>query len=344
MRKFLILSLVLVMIFSLSACGSSSTTNVSATTGPITSGASESSKASTDGPSASPLVGNPNDEYYLFLFVSGVEFWKPCIAGFMDAGADYGVKTVITGTPKYDVNEAITVFEQLVSKKPKGIAVAVINDEAFVDPINKAVAAGIEIVTFNADSPLSNRSSFVGPDNYAQGQLTADEMAKLIGGKGEVAIITVPGQSNHEALSKGYQDRIKEAYPDITCVEVGDSKTDPTVAAATVSAWVQAHPNLKGIYSTDSNGTTGSLAALKETGKAGEIMLIALDRSDETLNSIGDGSLQASVCEGTYNEGFWSMHLLYQAANNLPSSSMPPFVNCGTSIITKDNYTEFYLK
>ncbi len=53
--------------------------------------------------------------------VSGVEYWSPVYEMFKQAGKLLGVKTVFTGTPEYDLNKELAVFEQVLAKKPAGI-------------------------------------------------------------------------------------------------------------------------------------------------------------------------------------------------------------------------------
>ena len=59
----------------------------------------------------SPFVGDPEETYYMVTFVSGVEYWFPVYEMFKQAGQQLGVKTVYTGTPEYDVNKHVAVFE-----------------------------------------------------------------------------------------------------------------------------------------------------------------------------------------------------------------------------------------
>src|SRR4051794_1957831 len=84
--------------------------------------------------SKSPLSGSKNEEYYMVTFSSGLEYWKGCTKGFKNAGELYGVKTVYTGGLQYDVNQEITALEQVIAKKPAGIAVSCMNPDAFKVP------------------------------------------------------------------------------------------------------------------------------------------------------------------------------------------------------------------
>jgi len=139
------------------------------------------------------FVGDSNEEYYFVTFLTGIEYFKGLYEGFEEAGKLYGVKTIYTGTPEYDVNKEVTVFNQIVAKNPAGIAVAPANPKAFEEPIRKAMEKGITVLTCDADSPLSARYSFLGTGNYDAGVVAARYMANLINGEGEVAVLYLPG-------------------------------------------------------------------------------------------------------------------------------------------------------
>ncbi|MFS8501712.1 MAG: hypothetical protein FWJ59_07920, partial [Caldicoprobacter sp.] len=58
----------------------------------------------------SKLQGDPNEEYYMVTFVSGIEYWKGCYKGMKAAADLYGVKAIYTGAPEFDVNQQVTVL------------------------------------------------------------------------------------------------------------------------------------------------------------------------------------------------------------------------------------------
>ncbi len=99
-----------------------------------------------------------------------------------------------TGTPEYDVNKQLAVFEQILAKKPAGIFLHPMNPDPFIEPINRAYEMGIPVVTFAADSPNSKRVSYITSDNVREGYFAADTLAQELGGKGEVAVWKIRGR------------------------------------------------------------------------------------------------------------------------------------------------------
>ncbi len=187
--------------------------------------------------------GDPNETYYMCVMVSGVEYWFPVYEMFKQAGQQLGVKTVYTGTPEYDVNKQLAVFEQILAKKPAGIFLHPMNPDPFIEPINRAYEMGIPVVTFAADSPNSKRVSYITSDNVREGYFAADKIGELLGGKGEVATLQNPGQDNHDLRVKSFIKRIETKWPDIKVVAGAASNQDANKAYQATLTMAQAHPN-----------------------------------------------------------------------------------------------------
>ncbi len=301
-----------------------------------------------------PFAGNPKEEYYMVTFVSGIEYWKGCFKGMQDAGKLFGVKTIYTGTPQNDASAEATVLEQVIAKKPAGIAVTCSNPDALKAPIDKAIKAGIPVVTFDADSPLSDRYSCLATGNYAAGATAARYLGKLLGGKGKVAVSTVAAQLNHEQRVAGFKETLNAEYPGVEVVAVGNDKNDQTTAATIIAGFLQAHPDLAGIFCSDALGGVGAATAVKEAGKTGKVKIVSFDTDKGTLDLIKSGEISASIAQGTWSMGFWSMNFLYFTKHGLVNpiddwknkgiNPLPGYVDTGTNVVTKTNVEAFYSK
>ena len=302
----------------------------------------------------SPFVGNPKEEYYMVTFVSGIEYWRGCFKGMQDAAKLLGVKAIYTGAPQADVNQEATVLEQVIAKKPAGIAVTCANPDGLKAPINKAIEAGIPVVTFDADSPNSDRYCYLGTSNYNAGAAAARYIGKLLGGQGEVAVSTVTGQLNHEERKAGFVETLAKNYPNIKVVATGNDNNDQTKAATLIAGFLQAHPNLKGVFCTDALGGVGAAAAIREANAIGKVRIVSFDTDKGTLDLIKEGVISASIAQGTWSMGYWSMNFLYNVRHNLVKpvegwrskdiNPLPGVVDTGTNVVTKTNVDAFYSK
>lgn len=344
----LLVAVVFVFTIALTGCSGASTpaaADTKAETPKTEAPKAEESKKADAAPAAAKgkLVGDPNEEYYCIAFLSGIDYWKGVFKGFQDAGNAYGVKTLYAGDPGYDVNKSVTVFEQVVAKKPAGIAVACINADAFVDPIKKAREAGIEVVTYDSDSPKSERSSYLSTGNKAAGEVAANHMMKLLPDGGDIALLYSVGQQNVEERVIGFENTLKAANSKINIKVKVNDKGDQLEATKGLAAALQANADIKGVFCIDGVAGVAGATAVKESGKKG-IKTIGFDTDKALLDMIKDGSIDATIAQGTYNMGYWSMNFLFQLKHKIPAGSLPNFVDTGVNVVTKDNVDQYYVK
>jgi ribose transport system substrate-binding protein len=288
----------------------------------------------------------------LYIEVSAIgslDYFYDHKLGMEMAGKALGVRTEYVGPADYDMAAMVTAFEQAIAKKPNGIVV--VGFEPSLNAIvDKAVKAGIPVVTVDADLPGSQRIAFVGTGNYQAGFEGGQKMATLIGKKGKVALMTKPGQSNLEERISGYKAALAK-YPDIQIVQVADTQSDPTVAAQAAAGLLQKFPDLAGIACVEAAGGSGAATAVKEAGKAGKVKIVAMDRGNEVLQSIKDGVISASVAQQTALMPFYAVQILYNLNNvNIPISTnnakagitgTPAVVDTGVIIVDSSNYSYF---
>jgi ribose transport system substrate-binding protein len=266
----------------------------------------------------------------------------------MDAAAFLGVEAVYTGTPEYDITAEVRVLEETLALEPDGVLLTVINPEALQPTIDGAIDSGVPLVTFDADSPLSKRYSFLGTGNYFAG-VTA---ARYIGSRvesGKAAVITVPSQGNLLERTNGFINTIQAEFPNIVTGDeyIIDNQNAAQKAAADLSAMIQANPDIKAVFSSNAEAAVGGAQALREAGLSADVAHIGFDYNEGTLDLIDSGELGATLAQGTWQMGFWGMMNVYMVRNaNIKSvsdwgaagiSPLPPNVDTGVVVITKDN-------
>jgi ribose transport system substrate-binding protein len=120
-------------------------------------------------------------------------------------------------------------------------------DAALVTPaIDKAVDAGVVVMTFDNDAPESKRFAHYGPDDVAAGERVMDELASQLGGKGKVAVLAGNREAaNLRARAAGVQ-RAAERHPGIELIGPIYHEEKPQVAAAEMLRINKETPALKG--------------------------------------------------------------------------------------------------
>jgi ribose transport system substrate-binding protein len=301
---------------------------------------------------ATGLKGNPDDVYVMNVMVSGVEYWFPVYEMFKSLGQSLGVKTRYSGTPEYDVNKQLASFEQQLARKPAGIFLHPMNPDPFIEPIARATAMGIPVVTFAADSPNSKRVSFVTSDNSREGSAAADAIASSMGGKGEYAVLENPGQDNHDRRISAFVDRMKSKYPNMKLVGRAATNQDANKAYQAVQSLIQANPNLGALFMPEANTALGAAQAKVESKK--DIKVMCCDVNAKILDMIKSGDVFGSINPNQGMQGFAGMMLLFMAKNTQLIDPMNdakragrnpmsiPFLDNGLSVVTKANADDFY--
>ncbi|SDY31616.1 ribose transport system substrate-binding protein [Evansella caseinilytica] len=300
---------------------------------------------------AQGLQGEITETYVMVTFQSGMDFWKSSLKGFEDAAQLLNVSVEYRGATQYDVQEQVTVLEQVIAKNPAGIAITAINSPEIADTINKAVDGGIPVVLFDSQVPGSKASAFVSTNNYNAGVTAAHEMARLLDQAGEVAVVTLENQLNHQERTAGFADTIRGSYPDIRVVTVVDGKGDRLASKEAAGEIMANYPDVSGIFVTEANGGVGIGEAIRLEKKIGDVQVISFDTDKRTLDMIEEGIISASIAQGAWNMGYWSLHFLFHLQHDLTEqqimespgiSTLPQYVDTGVTVVTKANVKNYY--
>ncbi|HEX7571747.1 MAG TPA: substrate-binding domain-containing protein [Bacteroidota bacterium] len=289
-------------------------------------------------------------EEYVFIGVSvGNPYWVDSRLGLEDKARLLGVHSELRGPTGSDPNMQVAEFEQVLARKPAGILISPASD-ALRPMINRAVESGVPVVCVDTDDPLSKRYTYIGTDNYNAGLQTGELLARAVGGKGEVALLTIPGQSNLEGRARGCRDALAR-YPGISIVKTGNDQALSAEAEKVARSILQAYPDLAGFACVDAAGGEGCAVAVNEVGKGGVVKIIAMDKNETTLQYIEQGLIEASIAQRTYTMAYVGLQLLYdlqhnniRLVNNWREAGIIPLpsrIDTGTLVITKANVKAF---
>jgi len=255
------------------------------------------------------------EEEYIYVSCMGnLEFFSAHKFGWKWGGERLGVKTTYVGPAEYDLNAMVAAFDQAIAKQPKGIVVFAV-EAVLIPSINKAVAAGIPVVTILGDLPKSNRLAFVGSHQYTLGFLGGQKLGQALGGKGKVAVLSIPGVKMFDDREEGFRAAFKD-FAGISVVQVGDTKADTVTAINVAKSIMLRHPDLAGFACTDSTGGIGSATAAEEIGKAGTVKIISMDRNSDVLQKIQKGVITGTVVQNDASMAYWALLVLYNHVHN----------------------------
>jgi ribose transport system substrate-binding protein len=214
-------------------------------------------------------------------------------SAFDEAGRSLGAELYVTDA-RHDVTKQIGDVEDLVQK---GVDILLLNptDSVGVESaVRTAAKAGVVVVAVDAQAngPVD---SFVGSRNYEAGRLAGEELARVLSGRGAVAILDgIPVVPILERV-RGFKDAIA-LHPGIALVGVQNGRQERSTALAVTENLLQSHPDLKGIFSVNDGGALGALAAIQASGR--DVALVSVDGLAEVVQAIvAGGPFKATVAQ-----------------------------------------------
>ena len=142
-------------------------------------------------------------------------FWQSVHAGANKAAGETGVEVEWNGpASETDFNGQLQIVEAMINKRLDAIVLAPIDKKAMVSIVERAMRANIPVVIFDSPVDTDQFVAQVATDNYKAGQLAAERMGEITGGKGKIAIVAVQvGAASTMAREQGFEDTIKSKYP-----------------------------------------------------------------------------------------------------------------------------------
>lgn len=174
--------------------------------------------------------------------------------------------------------------------------------------INDAVDRGVPVFTFDSDAPSSKRFAFYGVDDIETGQLVMKNLAELVKGKANVAIMA--GNQNAPNL----QNRVKgakieaEKYPGIKIINTFYHAETPQDAAAEVLRVLNAYPEINAFAMIGgwSLFTTTLLTDLDPN----KVTVVSVDALPAELPYVEKGIVPVLLAQSTYLWGSVSVELI----------------------------------
>lgn len=246
--------------------------------------------------------GGQGDEIYVALVSKGFQhqFWQAVKKGAEDKAKELGVRVTFDGpAAETEIAQQLEMLTTAIDKNPDAIGYAALDPEACVAPLDQAKAKKIPVVYFDAACNSDAGVSLAATDGKAAAAIAAENMAKLIGGKGKVAIVS-HSQINSTGIDRrdGFVEKIKADYPNIEIVDIQYGDGDQLKSADIAKSLIAAYPDLKGIYGTNEGSAIGVVNAVNELGlEKGKITIVGFDSGAAQINAIKDGTMAGAMTQ-----------------------------------------------
>ncbi len=267
-----------------------------------------------------------------------VPFFDDCNKGADQAARAAGVQYQWVVPQNTQGSTQVKIIEDLISKHVDGIAISVNEPRSVRAIIKRAVAGGIKVLTFDSDSADSARSMYIGTSNMAAGAIMGESMAKALGGKGEVAIVTGQlGAANLNERIAGIKQSLAK-YPDIKLVATEGTEDDLARAVSVDEALMRGHPHLAGIFGVSQVGgpSVAKVLATKEFGsKKGAVKVFAFDDLPDTVRGVKEGFIQGIMVQRPVTMGRLSVEHLIAQVNGTEAKAAN--IDTGVTVVDASN-------
>jgi rhamnose transport system permease protein len=259
------------------------------------------------GPAASPSPA-PNTRRPVIAMMpkaKGDPYFVSCRVGAEEAAQELGVDLIWDGPTSLDAARQNELVENWITRKVDVIAVAVENRGGISSVLRKARSRGIRVLTWDADADPDARDFFV---NQATAEGIAntltDEAARLLGGKGEFAIITgALSAANQNEWIAFIKKRQAEKYPDLKLATIRPSDDDRDKAFAETQTIMRVFPNVKLVMAISAPAVPGSAEAVRQANRR-DVNVIGLSLPNMNKPYVHDGWVQTVVLWNTRDLGY----------------------------------------
>ena len=292
------------------------------------------------------------DEYFVLVSANlQVPYWKTAGTGFTNAAAQLKVRSDFLGPQNFDPKAERDALDQAIQTKATGILLDVTDATLLKDGIDKAIAAGVPVITIDSDAPASKRLFFIGTNNYQAGFTGGQRLAQELHGKGNVVVFTMPDQPNLQDRLRGYKDALVRT-PDVKVTRVVDIQGDPRIAFDTTTQIVGKERDKVDAFVCLEAQSGKEVASVLDSNHITGKTVLAMDTDQETLDWIKRGVIAATIAQKPYTMAFVGMQMLDNLYHHKPSSleadwskdsfsPIPSFVDTGSDLIDKSNLDVF---
>ena len=244
--------------------------------------------------------------------IKGISYFTSCAKGAEEAAAELDNVTLIyDGPTDGDARKQAEMIEQWIIDGVDAICVAPSAPDVVAAAMKEAQAAGIHVLTWDADGTADSRSWFVNqatPESIGQGMV--DVMIADVGGpdvEGEVVIISSDATADNQnswigvmkpALAKSKLELVTIKYP-------GENASNALGDAQDV---LRKYPDLKGIFGISSVSFPGAAEAVEQQNRSGEVMVTGLSTPGDMREFVRNGTVKSVILWNTIDLGYLTIH------------------------------------
>jgi len=228
------------------------------------------------------------------------------------------------------VDNAITNRFDVILLQPQ-------NTEAQRPPAERAVRAGIPLVTVNLRIPgMENVSHSVDASPFEQGAVVARLAVNQVPRGGRVVVLNGPAAHPHSnERRRAWQETFFDKRPDVVLLAENFANWNKDEGMRFMEDWVQAHGQIDAVISMNDNMATGAIEAIRTNPAFSNLLVYGVDGTAEAALLIRDGVMTATSFQNAFALAEYSMRII----NALLTGEQVGFTNADIEcpLITRDN-------
>jgi rhamnose transport system substrate-binding protein len=273
-------------VLALAACGSTkSSTEKSSSAAKSTATAQAQSNAPKKGLTIAFLPKQVNNPYFTVSDNGG----KKAVEAL-------GETFKRVGPSDASASSQVSYINTLTTQKVSAIAISANDPNAVVPALQKAMNAGIKVVTYDSDTAPAGRQLFINQANAEDlGRSEVQLLGKQLNYTGDIAILSAtPNATNQNTWIKFMKDELKKpAYSKMKLVKVAYGNDDDQKSFQETQGLLQAYPSLKGIISPTTVGIAAAARYLQSSKYKGKVQLTGLGTPNQLRKFVKDGTITA---------------------------------------------------
>ncbi|GAA2817655.1 ABC transporter substrate-binding protein [Kitasatospora paracochleata] len=244
-----------------------------------------------------------------------------------------------TGSANWSVPEQVTSVNSVAANHPGGVLISPVDPNSLAAPIKTLQSNGAKVAI--VDTSLTDASigvTHISSNNQQGGQKAADTMGELLGGQGEVVVLTPDlTTTTTNARIDGFKQELAAKYPGIKIDDVRQVGDSAQGAASAVSDELAAHPGLAGVFTANSQTGEGVGTGLKNAGKQGKVKVVSFDAGPQQVLALQNGAVDALISQDPYGIGQQAVDQLDASATGKPVTAT---IQTNLASITRDNLND----
>ena len=297
-----------------------------------------------------------SEHYIAVICKSNDQYWDATKKGAEDAGEEMGIRITYKAPAKEDASEQVKYVNSAIAEKADVIVIAPVEDsDELADALKKAQSNNISVITIDSDMREEVRSSCISTNNTYGGAIAGRKIAEILGGRGDIGIIThTPTSATAIERKSGFLAQIDEENaktesenPLLNVVATENGNGDIEQSKEATLKLIKDNPDIKAIFATNQGGTIGACMAINELEKSDSVQVVGFDSFNkgngfDSAETYAEADvLDGFIVQNPYNMGYLGVRY---AKDIIDGQNIAAAIDTGAILVTKDNIRDSDIK